>query len=486
MIKNERQYRITKSQADKFEQALVQIDGAPHKDNQPHILLQKAQKEALQSQLDDLRAQLAEYDTLRSGERQVLELTSFDELPRALIQSRIALGLSQRELADRLGLKEQQLQRYEATEYASASLDRVKEVVNALGLTMREDIILPSVQLTPAKLFKRLREAGLDKKFVLNKLIPQPLAAQLQVGKKQDVNESVTLRAAAIISKVLGCSTASLFGEAPLQFNKFATGTVRFKVAARANKRRLNAYTLYAIYLAMLTLEATCDLVQKPIPTNADEFRREVIDMYGSVSFSNVLKYLWSLGVPVLPLHDHGAFHGACIREDGRNVIVLKQQTSSSARWLFDSLHESRHAGEKPEQKQYEVIEYGETSKERRESEEEKTASRFAGDVILEGRAEELAKKCVHAANMAVERLKWTVPQVANQENIPVDALANYMAFRLSLEGFNWWPTATNLQDTTEEPWQLARDMFLRHVNFGSLNEVDRNLLQQAMSDIEV
>ena len=69
--------------------------------------------------------------------------TSFAELPRALIQSRIALGLSQKELAERLGLKEQQIQRYEATEYAGASVQRVQEVIQALGLQVREEVVLP-------------------------------------------------------------------------------------------------------------------------------------------------------------------------------------------------------------------------------------------------------------------------------------------------------------------------------------------------------
>jgi transcriptional regulator with XRE-family HTH domain len=483
MIKNERQYRITKSQADKFGQALAQVAATPDTTTL-HPLIVKAQREALTSQLADLNRQLADYNSLRSGECRVLELTSFDDLPRALIQARIALGLSQKELAERLGLKEQQLQRYEATEYASASMDRVKEIINALGLTVREDVILPDVQLTTAKLFKQLREAGFDRKFVLSKLIPKGLAAQLGNGGAKESEGNVVLRAASSISRVLGCSTAALFGESPLRFDKITTGTVRYKVAARTNERRLNAYTLYAVYLALLTLEATSDLVQKPIPTDATEFRAQVLTAYGSLSFETVLRYLWSLGVPVLPLKDPGAFHGACIREDGRNIIVLKQQTASSARWLYDSLHESRHAGEKPNQKQHEVIESQEFSRESRNSAEEKTAGRFAGDVILAGRAEELAKKCVETADGALERLKKAVPVVAARENVPVAALANYMAFRLSLQGENWWPTATNLQRSDEDPWRLARDLFLKNVNLGSLNDTDRSLLQQAVSDM--
>jgi HTH-type transcriptional regulator/antitoxin HigA len=51
-----------------------------------------------------------------------------------LIQACIAAGMSQTELAERLDLKEPQIQRYEATDYGSASLPRVCEVARSLGL----------------------------------------------------------------------------------------------------------------------------------------------------------------------------------------------------------------------------------------------------------------------------------------------------------------------------------------------------------------
>jgi transcriptional regulator with XRE-family HTH domain len=53
-------------------------------------------------------------------------------IPRDLIRARIAAGLSQRELAERLGMPEQQIQRYEAKEYESVSLGRIAEVAKVL------------------------------------------------------------------------------------------------------------------------------------------------------------------------------------------------------------------------------------------------------------------------------------------------------------------------------------------------------------------
>ena len=141
MIRNARQYRITQAQMAKLEQALAQVAAG---EGQPlHPRLRQAEHDALQSQIVDLREQLAAYNALRNHKHPVLSVQSFAELPRALIQARIAVGISQKELAARLGLKEQQIQRYEATDYASASLARVNAVIRALGLTVREEIRLP-------------------------------------------------------------------------------------------------------------------------------------------------------------------------------------------------------------------------------------------------------------------------------------------------------------------------------------------------------
>jgi ribosome-binding protein aMBF1 (putative translation factor) len=141
MIKNEREYRITRAQAAKFQKALDQFAAQDH--TLVHPRLRKAQEDSLRSQLADLNAALKQYETLRAGKRRIIKTDSFDEFPAALIKARVALGLSQRELANRLGLKEQQIQRYEATNYASASLSRVREVVDALGLEVREQVRLP-------------------------------------------------------------------------------------------------------------------------------------------------------------------------------------------------------------------------------------------------------------------------------------------------------------------------------------------------------
>ncbi len=135
MIRNERQYRITKAQAGKFARTIADVTASPNRSLHP--VLCRAELDGLKSQMEDLKRELLEYEALRSGNRRLTALASIEELPRTLIQARIAAGLSQEELAARLGLKPQQVQRYEATNYRSASLERVNQIVRVLGVKLR-------------------------------------------------------------------------------------------------------------------------------------------------------------------------------------------------------------------------------------------------------------------------------------------------------------------------------------------------------------
>jgi ribosome-binding protein aMBF1 (putative translation factor) len=132
MIQNARQYRIAKAQAQKFARALEEFDSRRSAHPGVHPRLIKAQREAMVSQLETLNEDVREYERLRASRRRHVDPQTLADLPQALIRARIARGLSQRELAERLGLKEQQIQRYEATGYATASLKRVIEVARAL------------------------------------------------------------------------------------------------------------------------------------------------------------------------------------------------------------------------------------------------------------------------------------------------------------------------------------------------------------------
>jgi len=139
MITNERQYRITKAALKKFEASIVAHDaGQPSPDVHPRIY--QAMGDALRSEAEVLQGQLREYDRLRAGRVKQRTLRSLNELPKAIIEARIAARITQKGLADRLGVAEQQVQRWEASKYAGVSIERLQEVVDALGAKVTERV----------------------------------------------------------------------------------------------------------------------------------------------------------------------------------------------------------------------------------------------------------------------------------------------------------------------------------------------------------
>jgi HTH-type transcriptional regulator / antitoxin HipB len=132
VIKNEHQFRVTQGEIERFERALEELER--RSDDAAPALVRKAREAALRSQLESLRAEAEEYSALRSGARLPRPPESFPDVARYLIQTRISRGWTQQELAEHCGLKEQQIQRYEANDYEQASLARICELAQALGV----------------------------------------------------------------------------------------------------------------------------------------------------------------------------------------------------------------------------------------------------------------------------------------------------------------------------------------------------------------
>lgn len=488
MIRNERQHRITKARVDEFERALAELSSKTATSAEDKLWL-RVQNDALASQLGELRSDVREYQELRTGGLNRLEVSSLDQIPEALVKARIAVGLSQKELAERLGLKEQQIQRYEATDYAGASLERIREIMHGLGLRLSKGVFLPATQNNLGEVLKRTKAVGLPNEFIQNRILPRNLASNLRASlSRGDPNTQVwAFEAAARVGRVFSWPTDLVLSGAPLALRSDVLAEAQFKVPARRDQQFFAAYTVYAHYLALVLLQCTRHVKSKrTIPMDAVEIRNSVSETAGRITLEGVLNYCWDdLGIPVLPLSDPGAFHGACWRVSGRNVIVLKQRTASCARWIVDLLHEIRHLTKRPANLDVAVVEPEKLTRDAPSDvvDEEAEATEFADEVALGGRAEELAQKCVDVAHGKLEWLKNAVTKVAKDENVAVDLLANYMAYRLSLQGEDWWGTAQNLQKQSSDPWRVARDFLLLRARFDNLNPIDKELLLQALSE---
>jgi len=84
------------------------------------------------------------YERLKRGD--LGELSNLHGLGRILVALRIALGLTQRELAARLGVHESQVSRDERNEYHGITVERASRILDALGVHLTSQFEGP---LTP-------------------------------------------------------------------------------------------------------------------------------------------------------------------------------------------------------------------------------------------------------------------------------------------------------------------------------------------------
>ena len=335
-------------------------------------------------------------------------------------------------------------------------------------MSISDDFFRASDDVDAKQLARQLRRSGLERGFIAHRLSPMG---------DEDNGATPVLELADRVHRIYGWSASDvLTGD---QLDVDLPTAANFKRPKRASEPRVRAYTMYTHYLALLALHATSGIETKPLPASASDFRSSVLHRSEAVTFETVLDFVWWLGIPVVPLSDRGAFHAVLWRSGGRNAIVLKQQNRTPSRWVFDLLHEVGHALEEPTEGDYGVVDDDPEADE----DAEVAANQFAGDVLLDGHAEELAQYSVEAAKGRVDYLKAAVPRVAGRHGIEVANLANYLAYRLSLQNINWWGTATNLQVHGSDPWLVARDQFFRCTDLNDLDPIDRSLLSQALAD---
>lgn len=98
----------------------------------------KRAMDPLQSFHEQLNEEVESYERLKQGEFE--EVTNFEGMGRLLIDLRISQGLSQPELAERLGVHESTVSRDERNEYHGITIERTAKVLAALGVTIRASV----------------------------------------------------------------------------------------------------------------------------------------------------------------------------------------------------------------------------------------------------------------------------------------------------------------------------------------------------------
>ena len=143
LITNEKQYRIGQTLVKKFETALAPVvAGATGLVDSKRAKILKARRDYMQGQLAELRQHLGEYEQLKSGGVKNLAVHGFGDIPLALIRARVVAGLTQADLALRLGVKAQQVQRDETNLYRHASFERIEQIARVLGVALQGEVLL--------------------------------------------------------------------------------------------------------------------------------------------------------------------------------------------------------------------------------------------------------------------------------------------------------------------------------------------------------
>ena len=133
MIKNERQYRMAIARVKDFDAALVRVKAEAA--NMPDVAGQMY-LETFLGGIAELRSEIAEYEAIRDGSDKII-----GELPLVLIKARIRRHLTQADLAQRLGVHEQQVQRWEEHDYQGVAFERLCEIARVLQVKVRDAVL---------------------------------------------------------------------------------------------------------------------------------------------------------------------------------------------------------------------------------------------------------------------------------------------------------------------------------------------------------
>lgn len=140
MIKTENEYTEAKKRLQNKFQAIeeqkVKLEKAGFNKQQMQLAIDPLTTFAFQ-----LQEEVEEYEKLMRGQFEPLE--NLNGIGHMLVALRIYKGIKQKELAEKLDIKESQVSRDERNEYHGASIDKIQKVLKALNAELMSEIKNP-------------------------------------------------------------------------------------------------------------------------------------------------------------------------------------------------------------------------------------------------------------------------------------------------------------------------------------------------------
>ena len=468
MIRNGREYAVTRSWVKKFEDAVARIDSRPPGDMDKIL---EAERTGLQSRADEMRRDVAEYDALVSGRMPTVDAGNLEELPETLIKARICLGMTQRELAERLGMREDQVRRHEEAGYESAGCALLLEAHAAL---------LPGAALAArrggvpdeARIMSRIEAAGLGKRFVDDCILGTPRSAG---GDAAAARERKLLSR---LYKIYGWTPDGLLGSAPLEMRPV---NARLTLPAGADRAVVRAHAVYAGHMAGILAGAARGERRRPPHCDPYRLRANILDgADGAVTLPLLVGHSWDAGIAVAhlpPLSFRAAYFGGA--DGAAGAIVLARADASESGLLLDLARGLWHAAGGRD-----GIDAGGHGAIGAEGSE---ADRFAHAVLVGPRADRMFRACMDACAPGggardPARLGRAVLETALEEGARADSLADYVAYRLAGESACSWRGAAQGMQAELPGWRAdVTAAMLARTDLARLSDSDFALLSDVM-----
>lgn len=129
-------YQVARFSVAEMQGKIAEIDAGIPTDDERDRRFRQLERTQLQHVISRFEQRMAEYEVAHPDELAKLAAQPFAEVAYALLAARLRLKVDREELAARLGVTAQQLDEWERTNYAGATLQQVGGVISALGLTL--------------------------------------------------------------------------------------------------------------------------------------------------------------------------------------------------------------------------------------------------------------------------------------------------------------------------------------------------------------
>lgn len=137
---------MTKTWMSEFQKSIVEL----RKKKRVEPILKKAQIDAMESQIEELKDQIKVYELLKTLPLQKIVMPFFglNQFMEQLIKARIVRKLTQAQLADNLGVHQQQVQRWEDMDYEKLTISSLRRIMQVLGVEITGVVKLKGVKTT--------------------------------------------------------------------------------------------------------------------------------------------------------------------------------------------------------------------------------------------------------------------------------------------------------------------------------------------------